>query len=162
MNRLKWAVLLLAVTVSWTSAAQTPLSAKLDTKPVLTLAVAKELAAAAEAEAKRNNWNVSIAIVDDAGRLLYFQRMDGAGNSSVDVAMAKARHAANYRRPTLFHQELLEKGNNVVLALPDSMPIEGGLQLMTAGKTIGGIGVSGVRSSEDGQIAKAAADLLGK
>jgi glc operon protein GlcG len=162
MKRLKWTVLLLAVTASWTSAAQTPLSAKLDTRPVLTLAVAKELVAAAEAEAKRNNWNVSIAIVDDAGRLLYFQRMDGAGNSSVDVAMAKARHAANYRRPTVFHQELLEKGNNVILALPDSMPIEGGLQLMAADRTIGGIGVSGVRSSEDGQIAKAAADLLGK
>jgi glc operon protein GlcG len=160
MKRLKWAVLL-AVTLSWATTAQTPLSAKLDSKPALTLAVAKELVAAAEAEAKRNNWNVSIAIVDDAGRLLYFQRMDGSGNSSVDVAMAKARHAANYRRPTVFHQELLEKGNNVVLALPESMPIEGGLQLMVDGRTIGGIGVSGVRSSEDGQIAKAAADLLG-
>jgi glc operon protein GlcG len=160
MKRLKWTALLLAATLPFATAAQSPLTAKLDTKPALTLAAAKELMAAAEAEAKRNHWNVSIAIVDDAGRLLYFQRMDGSGNSSVEVAIAKARHAANYRRPTAFHQELLEQGNNVVLGLPDSLPIEGGLQLLVGDRTIGGIGVSGTRSSEDGQIAKAAADLL--
>lgn len=163
MKKTKWAMMLLAsMAVSSASAAQESVLAKLDTKPVLTLAAAKDMAAAAEAEAQRNGWKVSIAIVDDAGRLLYFQRMDGTGNASVDVATAKARHAANYRRSTHFHQELLEKGMTVVLALPDSLPLEGGLPLTLDGRTIGGIGVSGAMSSEDGQIAKAAADLLAK
>jgi glc operon protein GlcG len=160
MKQSKWPLLALAAFVSMASADQPPLSAKLDRKPVLTLAVAKELASAAEAKARANDWKVSIAIVDDAGRLLYFQRMDQTGNATVDVALAKAQHAVNYRRPTGFHQELLEKGNFVVLALPDGMPIEGGLPLMTEGKVVGGIGVSGAASNEDGQIAKAAADLL--
>src|SRR5690606_22625520 len=97
---------------------------KLSTKTVLNIAIVKEVAAAAEAEALKNGWNVSIAIVDDAGQLLYFQRMDDVANSSADIAIAKAKHAANYRRDTKFHQTLLENGNNVVLALPDSMPIE--------------------------------------
>lgn len=160
MKRLKWLALSLAAYASAAGAAQPALTEKLDSKPVLTLAVARELASAAEAEAKRHDWKVSIAIVDDAGRLLYFQRMDGTGNASVDVALAKARHAVNYRRPTGFHQELLEKGNTVVLALPDSLPLEGGLPLMIESRAIGGIGVSGARSEEDGRIAQAAADLL--
>ena len=135
---------------------------KLSSKAALNLAAAKEIAAAAEAEARKNNWNVSIAIVDDAGRLLYFQRMDDTTNASVDVAIAKAVHSANYRRDTKFHEDLLSKGNNVVLGLPDSLPIEGGLRLMSEGRVIGGIGVSGVQSPQDGQIAKAGADLLAK
>jgi glc operon protein GlcG len=128
----------------------------------LSLTAAKEIASAAETEARKNNWNVSIAIVDDSGRLLYFQRMDDTTNSSVEIAISKAQHAANYRRDTKFHQEVLEKGNNVALALPNSMPLEGGLRLMVNDKVIGGIGVSGVRAIEDGQIAKAGADLLAK
>lgn len=135
---------------------------KLTMKTVLNLAAAKEIAAAAEAKARTNSWSVSIAIVDDSGRLLYFQRMDDTTNASVDIAIAKAQHAANYRRDTKFHQELLEKGNNVVLALPASMPLEGGLRLMADDKVIGGIGVSGVRAPEDGQIAEAGADWLTK
>lgn len=135
---------------------------KLSSKTALNLAAAKEIAAAAEAEARRNNWNVSIAIVDEAGRLLYFQRMDDTTNASVEVAIAKAVHSANYRRDTKFHEELLSKGNDVVLGLPNSLPIEGGLRLMSEGRVIGGIGVSGVQSPQDGQIAKAGADLLGK
>ncbi|MDQ3009587.1 MAG: heme-binding protein [Acidobacteriota bacterium] len=133
---------------------------KLTVKKTLNLAVAKEIATAAEAEARKNNWNVSIAIVDEAGRLLYFQRMDDTTNVSVDVAIAKAQHSANFRRDTKFHEDLLSKGNNVVLALPHGMPIEGGLRLMADGKVIGGIGVSGVQSAQDGQIAKAGADVL--
>lgn len=135
---------------------------KLTGKTALNLAAAKEIAAAAEAEARKNNWNVSIAIVDEAGRLLYFQRMDDTTNASVEVAIAKAVHSANYRRDTKFHEELLSKGNNVVLGLPNSLPIEGGLRLMSEGRVIGGIGVSGVQSPQDGQIAKAGADLLVK
>ncbi|HXG67011.1 MAG TPA: heme-binding protein [Blastocatellia bacterium] len=132
------------------------------TKKSLNLAVAKQIAAAAEAEASKNGWNVSIAIVDEAGRLLYFQRMDDTTNASVDVAIAKAQHAANYRRDTKFHEDLLDKGNNVVLALPNGMPLEGGLRLLADGKVIGGIGVSGVQATQDAQIAKAGADLLNK
>lgn len=133
---------------------------KLTTKRVLNLAVAKEIAAVAETEARQQEWNVSIAIVDEAGRLLYFQRMDNTTNASVDVAIAKAIHAANYGRDTKFHEDLLSNGNNVVLGLPDSLPIEGGLRLINEGKVIGGIGVSGARSEQDGQIAQAGAGLL--
>jgi glc operon protein GlcG len=138
------------------------LADKLTSRKSLNLTVAKEIVAAAEAEARRNNWGVSIAIVDDAGRLLYFQRMDDTTNASVEVAIAKAVHSANYRRDTKFHEDLLSKGNDVVLGLPHSLPIEGGLRLMSEGKVIGGIGVSGVQSEQDGQIAKAGADLLSK
>lgn len=135
---------------------------KLTIKKVLNLAVAKEIAAAAETEARKNNWNVSIAIVDEAGRLMYFQKMDDTTNASVDVAIAKAQHAANFRRDTKFHEDLLTKGNNVVLALPNGMPLEGGLRLIADEKVIGGIGVSGVQSPQDAQIAKAGADVLNK
>ena len=136
------------------------MSDKLTVKKVLNLAVVKEIVAAAETEARKNNWNVSIAVADEAGRLIFFQRMDDTTNASVEVAIAKARHSANFRRDTNFHQDLLEKGNNVVLALPNGMPIEGGLCLMSGGKVIGGIGVSGASSDQDGQIARAGADIL--
>jgi uncharacterized protein GlcG (DUF336 family) len=135
---------------------------KLSVKKSLNLDVVKEIAAASEAEARKNGWNVSIAIVDDAGRLLYFQRMDETTNASVEIAIAKAVHAVNYRRDTKFHQELLQKGNNVILGLSNSMPLEGGLRLLADEKVIGGIGVSGVQADEDGKIAKAGADLLNK
>jgi len=135
---------------------------KLSTKKVLNLGIVKEIAAAAEAEARQHGWNVSIAIVDEAGRLLYFLRMDDSSNASVDVAIAKAKHAANYCRDTKFHEDILSKGNAVVLGLPDSLPIEGGLRLMYDNKVIGGIGVSGVQSEQDGQIAQVGADLIAK
>jgi glc operon protein GlcG len=133
---------------------------QLTTKKVLNLAVAKEIAMAAEAEASKHGWNVCIAIVDEAGRLLYFQRMDNTTNASVEVALAKAAHAANYRRDTKFHEDLLSNGNNVVLALPNSLPLEGGVRLISEGVVIGGIGVSGVQSEQDGQIAQAGANVL--
>jgi len=128
---------------------------QLPTKPVLTLAAAKTIAAAAEAEAIQNEWSVAIAIVDDSGRLLYFQRMDSNANSSVDVAIAKAVHAVQFRRPTKFHEELLDKGNMVVLGMPGVLPLEGGLPLYVEGHVVGAIGVSGVRSSQDSVIAQA-------
>lgn len=153
-------VFLICLAASATSFGQDSLSGKLISRTALSLAAAKEIASAAEAEAARNHWNVSIAIVDESGRLLYFQRMDDTTNSSVEIAIAKARHAANYRRDTKFHEDVLDKGNNVVLALPDGMPLDGGLRLIASDKVIGGIGVSGVRSIEDAQIARAGADLL--
>lgn len=133
---------------------------KLPTKPVLTLAAAKTIAAAAENEALKHQWSVAIAIVDDSGRLLYFQRMDQNANSSVDVAIAKAVHAVHFRRPTKFHEELLEKGNAVVLGVPGMLPLEGGLPLRVEGHVIGAIGVSGVQSDQDGMIAQAGEKAL--
>lgn len=155
-------VIVIAATAVFSQSGAGRLTNKLGSRTTLNLAAAKEIAAAAEAEARKNNWNVSIAIVDDAGRLLYFQRMDDTTNASVDVAIAKALHSANYRRDTKFHEDILTKGNNVVLSLPNSMPLEGGLRLLADGKVIGAIGVSGVQSEQDGQIAKAGADLLAK
>ena len=155
-------ILICLLTALPLTAGAADLSAQLTYKLVLNLNVVRQIAAAAEAEARKNNWNVSIAIVDEAGRLIHFSRMDDTPNSSVDVAMGKARHAVNYRRDTKFHQELLEKGNVVVLGLPDITPIEGGLRLIANGKVIGGIGVSGVQASQDAQIARAGAVLLGE
>lgn len=129
-------------------------------RAVLSLAATRMIAAAAEAEAERQHWKVSIAIVDEAGRLLHFLRMDDTSNSTVEVAVAKAQHAANYQRDTGFHQRLLEAGANVVLALPAGMPLEGGVRLLHGGKVVGGIGVAGVQAAEDGQIAQAGADWL--
>lgn len=154
------AAFLLGLIVPMQGVAASSADKHLRTKTVLSLETAKQVAAAAEAEAKRHDWNVSIAVVDDSGRLLYFLRMDDSTNSSVDVAIAKAQHAVNYRRDTGFHQALLQSGNNVVLALPAAMPIEGGLRLLENGSVIGGIGVSGVQASEDGKIAQAGARWL--
>jgi glc operon protein GlcG len=127
----------------------------LQQKPCLTLEVAKVIADAAEDEARANSWSVSIALVDDAGRLLYFARMDDTVNASVEVAIAKAVHSVNYRRPTKFHQDLLENGAMTVLGLREILPIEGGLPLIVNGRAVGAIGVSGVQSPQDGQIAAA-------
>jgi glc operon protein GlcG len=153
-------VFLIGVATSMNSFGQDSLGSKLISRTTLSLAAAKDIASAAEAEARKNNWNVSIAIVDESGRLLYFQRMDDTTNASVEIAIAKAQHAANYRRDTKFHEDALDSGKNVVLALPGSMPLEGGLRLIANDRVIGGIGVSGVRSVEDAQIARAGADLL--
>lgn len=129
-------------------------------KKALNLTAAREIVSAAEAEARQNGWNVSIAVVDDSGRLLFFQRMDDTTNASVEVSIAKAVHAANYRRDTKFNEDLLDGGNRVVLALPNSLPLEGGLRLIYEGAVIGGIGVAGAQSTQDGQIARAGADCL--
>ena len=130
-------------------------------KTTLTLSGAEEIAIAAEAEAQKNGWKVSIAVVDEAGRLIYFRRMDGSTNASVEIALAKAAHSANYRRDTQYHEAALAQGDLVILGLPSTVPIEGGLRLIHEGTVIGAIGVSGVQANEDGIIAKAGAAQLG-
>ena len=135
-------------------------SAQLADKKALTLAAVKKIAAAAEAEAAKNNWRVVIAIVDDGGHLIYLQRIDETQTGSIDVAIQKARGAVAYKRPTKAFEEAVAGGRNVVLTLPHSMPIEGGLPLVIDGKVIGGIGVSGVTAQQDGMIAKAGVDAL--
>lgn len=127
---------------------------------VLNLEIAKAIALAAEAEARRYGWDVAFAIVDESGRLLYFQRMDNTINAGVNVAIGKAVHAVNYRRSTQFHEALLAEGNAVVLGLPGSLPVEGGVPFIVDGRAIGAIGVSGVQSSQDGQIAAAGAAVV--
>lgn len=135
-------------------------SAQLADKKALTLQAAKKIAAAAEAEATKNNWRVVIAIVDDGGHLIYLQRIDETQTGSIDVSIQKARGAVAYKRPTKAFEEAVAGGRNVVLTLPHSMPIEGGLPLVIDGKVIGGIGVSGVTAQQDGMIAKAGVDAL--
>lgn len=129
-------------------------------RAALNLAGAKAVLAAAEAEALRQRLRVTIAVVDDAGRPLLLQRMDGTPPSSVEVALAKARHAVDYRRDTVFHQGLLEKNALAVLALPGALPIEGGVMLRHGGDVVGAIGVSGAPSAKDGEIARAGAAAL--
>ena len=127
----------------------------------VSLDAAKRLVAAAEGEAAKRGLKVSIAVLDEAGRLVHFSRMDGSSNSTVDIAIRKAEHAANFRRDTVFHQNLLEKGNNVVLGLPHSLPIEGGLMLKVGEETVGSVGVSGAASSVDAEIARAGMKAAG-
>ena len=136
-------------------------SAQLADKKVLTLDGAKKVAAAAEAEARKNNWNVVIAVVDDGGHLLYLQRIDGTQTGSIDVAIQKARTAQAFKRPTKVFEDAIAGGRNALIALHGALPLEGGLPIMVGGQLVGAIGVSGVKSTEDGQIAKAGVDSLG-
>jgi glc operon protein GlcG len=138
-----------------------PASAQLADKKVLTLDGARKVAAAAEAEAKKNNWNVVIAVVDDGGHLIYLQRIDGTQTGSIEVAIQKARTAQAFKRPTKVFEEAIAGGRNALIALHGALPLEGGLPIVVGGQLVGAIGVSGVKSTEDGQIAKAGADSLG-
>ncbi len=133
---------------------------KLATRTVLTLEAAKEIMAAAEAEARKNNWAVSIAILDEGARLVMLQRLDGAPPASVDVCQAKARSAALFRRPSKAFSDIVGGGRVGVMALPGAIPVEGGLPLMAGGECVGAIGVSGVTSEQDAQIGAAGAALL--
>ena len=133
-------------------------AAQLADKKALTLEAAKKIAMAAEAEAKKNSWNVVIAIVDDGGHLVYLQRLDGTQTGSIDVAIKKAQTAISFKRPTKVFEDAVAGGRQVILALPGALPIEGGVPITIGGQIIGAIGVSGVKSTEDGQIAKAGAD----
>jgi uncharacterized protein GlcG (DUF336 family) len=121
------------------------------------LAEAKRILAAAQAEATKNKWNVAIAIVDNGGHLVAFERMDTTQFGSIDVAQEKARTAVAFRRPSKAFQDTVAAGGEGLrtLRLPGATPIEGGLPLVVGGKIVGAIGVSGVMSSQDGQIAAA-------
>jgi uncharacterized protein GlcG (DUF336 family) len=129
------------------------------TKNILSLEDAKRVAAAAEAEAKRNGWNVVIAVVDDGGHLMYLQR-EKVQLGSIEVAITKAKVALMFRRPTRFWEETVASGRQGYLSMPGMLPIEGGVPLIHDGEIVGAIGISGVKSNEDGQIAQAGADAL--
>lgn len=132
----------------------------LPTAPALNLAAVRAISAAAEAEAAAHGWAVAIAVVDHAGQLLHFLRMDGCSNASIETALAKARHAIHFRRSTKFHEDRLSEGLMVVLSLPGALPLEGGVPLLAGAAYVGAIGVSGVQSAQDGQIAQAGVDAL--
>lgn len=129
-------------------------------KIILTLDDAKIIAAGAEAEAKRNEWPVVIVIVDDGGHLLCLQRLDHTQFGSINVAIEKARAAIAFRRPTKIWEENIAEGRLRYLNLPGTLPIEGGLPITVNNQFVGAIGVSGVRSFEDAQIAQAGIDAL--
>jgi uncharacterized protein GlcG (DUF336 family) len=123
---------------------------------------AKKAAAAAVAEAKKNNFTMAIAIVDPNGTLVYFEKMDNTQNGSAAVAVDKARSAALFKRPTKAFQDILAAGGEGlrILALQGVVPVDGGLPIIVAGKIIGAIGASGGSSAQDGQVAKAGADAV--
>lgn len=128
-------------------------------KKILSLDDVKRVVAAAEAVAKRNEWNVVIAVVDDGGHLMYLQR-ERVQLGSIEVAITKARVALMFRRPTKVWEETVANGRLGYLAMPGMLPIEGGVPLVYKKEIVGAIGVSGVKSSEDGQIAEAGARAL--
>jgi glc operon protein GlcG len=134
----------------------------MDNKPYLRLDDVKRVAAAAEAEALRNQWAVCIAIVDDGGHLLWLQRLDGAAPISAQIAPGKARTAALGRRESRLYEEMINQGRGSFLSAPglDAM-LEGGVPIVVQGHCIGAVGVSGVKSSEDAQIARAGLAALG-
>lgn len=124
------------------------------------LADAKRIAAAAEAEATKNKWNVVIAIVDVGGHLLLLHRMDGTQLGSIDVAQGKARSALLFKRPSKNWEALLAEGRYGYLSMPNLLPLEGGIPLMAGDTIVGAIGVSGVKSNEDAIVAAAGAAVL--
>ncbi len=128
-------------------------------KKILSLDDARRVAAAAEAEATANGWSVVIAIVDDGGHLMYLQR-EKVQLGSVEVAITKAKVALMFRRPTAFWEETVASGRYGYLAMPGMLPIEGGVPLEYEGEIVGAIGISGVKSNQDGQIARAGAAAL--
>ena len=129
--------------------------------PAITLDAAKKVAAGAVAEARKNGWNVAIAIVDTHGFLTYFERLDDTQTAAPRIAVAKARTAAMFRRPSSGFEETVAKGRIAVMGLPGATPVTGGVPIMVDGKVIGGIGVSGVASEQDEQIARAGCATLG-
>ena len=151
---------LLAITLSLSS-----LAATAQTPPPYGASIniehAKKAMVAAEAEARKNNWQVVISIVDTGGHLVMLQRLD-AQNASVEIATGKARTAVNFRRPSKALEDSLAAGGSAVriLAVPGIMPLQGGLPIVVDGKIIGGIGVSGVLASQDEIVAKAGLETL--
>ena len=130
------------------------------TKPLLTLEDAQRMAAAAEAEAQSHQWNVVIAICDDGGHLLLLHRLDETAPISSTIAPAKARAAVLGKRETKLYEDMINQGRTAFLSAPLDGMLEGGVPIIVEGHVVGAIGVSGVKSSEDAQIAKAGVAAL--
>jgi len=130
--------------------------------PAIQLEAAKRVAAAAMAEARRNAWTMAVAVVDAAGDLVYFEKMDDTQTGSVTVSQSKARSAARFKRPTKAFQDALTSTPDGlrILGIEGAVPVEGGLPIVIGEKIVGAIGVSGGTSQQDGQCAKAGVDVL--
>jgi len=128
----------------------------------INLEIAKKAAAAATAEAKKNNWAMAVAIVDPAGDLVYFEKLDNTQTASVEIAIDKARASAQFKRPTKMFQDAVAGGGDGLrfLGLRGAVPAEGGFPIMSGGKIIGAIGASGGAGNQDAQVAKAGADSI--
>ncbi len=134
----------------------------MNTKPTLDMADLRAIAAAAEAEAIKNNWAITFAIVDDGGHLLWLQRLDGAAPISAEIAPAKARTAALGRRESRLYEEMINQGRVSFLSAPSLRGmLEGGVPILVNGQCVGAVGVSGVKSTEDAQVARAGIAALG-
>ena len=130
--------------------------------PGINLETAKKIAAGAAAEAKKNNWNMAVAIVDNHGMLIYYEIADDTQTAAASVAVDKARTSALWRRPSKEFEENVAGGRVAILRLGDITPIEGGLPIVVSGKMVGAIGVSGGTAPQDGQVGKAGLDALSK
>ena len=130
------------------------------TRAELTLEDCLKLSTAAEAEARTNGWNVAIAILDDGGHLLHFIRMDGATPANAAIAVDKGRTAAMSRRSSGKWQEIVKAGRPEMMKMPGILPVQGGMPIVVDGACVGGVGVSGVQSHQDEQIAQAGIDAL--
>ena len=119
------------------------------------LELAKKVAAPALAEAARNNWAMAVAVVDGAGDLVYFEKMNATQAGSVAIAINKARSAARFKRPTKALEETVAGGRQALLSLPGVTAVEGGLPIVAAGRVVGAVGVSGMQSAQDSQVAEA-------
>ena len=126
-----------------------------DYGPAVNAAGAKKIAAGVVAECQKNGWNVAVAVVDNHGFLVYFERMDNTQTASMDIAIGKARAAATFRRPTRVFMEAINKGSPATATLPGVFASPGGLPIMVDGKVTGGVGVSGATGDQDEQCSKA-------
>lgn len=126
----------------------------------ISLEASRKVAAAAVAEAGKNDWTVAVAVVDSGGALVYFERVDGTQTGSVELALEKARTAVAFKRSTKLLEERVVAGRMQYLRQTGAIPIEGGMPLFQDGKLVGAVGVSGVRSEQDGVCAKAGAEAL--
>lgn len=150
---------LLASALTLTAAAQG--DAQLLDARVISLDAARTMLAAAEAEAERSGWPVAIAIVDAAGELIAFHKLDGTQAASIDIAIGKARTAARLRRPTKALEDAIGSGRMALAAVEGITPLEGGVPITVDGQVIGAIGVSGVTSQQDAQVAEAGIRVFG-
>lgn len=150
---------LLLAALAVPAAGQTPV----EYGPSIDLAAARKVMEAAQQEAEKHDWPVAIAIVDGSGFLVMFHRLDNTQLGSVEVALQKAKTAALFRRPTKVFEDLIAEGGRSLklLSLPGGLPMEGGLPIIVDGKLVGGIGVSGVMSTQDAQVATAGLKAIG-
>jgi uncharacterized protein GlcG (DUF336 family) len=134
----------------------------LGTTRYITLEAAKKMMSAAEAEAMKNNWKMAISIVDEAGNMILFEKLDDTQPGSIAVANSKARTAANFKRPTKVLEDMVTSGRTSFLAIEGLLPLQGGVPVTAEGRVIGAVGVSGGTAAQDEQVALAAVAVLGE